>query len=85
MKLYMGQFGALMLLAGAVGFGCGIGASSHSCPAPSVSHVQRELNKVVDPLFPALEVDGVAGSKTVHAWMFYSTGWEEANIARRIK
>jgi hypothetical protein len=53
-------------------------------PKPSVEHVQREINRVINPaLFQPLEVDGVAGSKTCEAWMFYSVGWEAYNDTRR--
>ena len=49
-------------------------------PLPSIEYVQETLNKVIDPaLFPTLEIDGVAGSKTIEAWQFYSTGWNAYN------
>ena len=66
-----------------IGFCCRI--FPHQCPLPSVSYVQRELNKVISPfLFDQLEVDGVAGSKTCSAWMFYSTGWNAHNDRKQI-
>jgi hypothetical protein len=56
---------------------------SHSCPRPSIEQVQREVNKVINPaLFQPLEVDGIAGARTVEAWSFYSVGWEAENERR---
>ena len=47
---------------------------------PSIESVQQKLNEVIDPsLFEPLEVDGVAGTKTIAAWQFYSTGWNAEN------
>ena len=53
----------------------------HQCPLPSVPHVQRTLNKNGSNL----EVDGVAGPKTVTDWMMISPTWEAQNERKLIK
>ncbi len=73
-----------------LGYWTGIGWTTyrHSCPSPhtrqtlkpSVELVQTMLNDCGE----SLDVDGLAGKKTVTAWMFHSTGWQAENEEIRV-
>ena len=84
-KLLISTFIVIILAGFASGLYIGLtytdgGTGDGSPILPSVEYVQRELNKVINPaLFEPLVVDGVAGTKTIQAWQFYSTEWEAEN------
>ena len=65
----------LMIIAVIFSLGVVVQRNRHQCPRPSVEQVQTDLNEAGENL----DVDGVAGKKTVEAWMFHSPGWEAEN------
>lgn len=73
-KMYLGQFAALMLLVGSLSFGCGYMArrDTHACP-----NVERVVYPTVRQMqeFLGVEVDGVPGTETDAKWI----AWSKAN------
>ena len=57
----------VMVFVFAVGYFLG---SQHECPYPSVEYVQSRLNEVG----ANLDIDGIAGKKTIKVWMFPQHG-----------